>query len=87
MGISQRYCSALGFFLLISVGAWAENPHHPSPVFHAFWFEAQHGGGSEGGITDIELDGWMAGWLDRWRYAQTLVENGYQTAQGCSAGE
>ena len=61
MGISQRYCSALGFFLLISVGAWAENPHHPSPVFHAFWLEAQHGGGSEGGITDIELDGWIGG--------------------------
>ena len=61
MGISQRYCSALVGMLLMPAAVWADDAHHPSPVFHAFWLEAQQGGGSEGGITDIELEGWIGG--------------------------
>ena len=34
---------------------------HESQLFHALWFEAQHGGGSEGDKTHIEWDGWIGG--------------------------
>lgn len=34
---------------------------HESQIFHALWFEAQHGGGSEGDKPHIEWDGWIGG--------------------------
>ena len=61
MGIRQRCCSALVGMLLMPAAVWADYAHHPSPVFHAFWLEAQHGGGSENSVTDVELDGWIGG--------------------------
>lgn len=34
---------------------------HGGATYHAFWLEAQHGGGSEGDKSHVEWDGWVGG--------------------------
>ena len=43
--------------------AHADDLHddHGAAIYHALWFEAQHGGGSEGDKSHIEWDGWVGG--------------------------
>src|SRR5690606_20778471 len=46
-------------------------------IFHAFWLEAQYGGGSEGGILHLDLDGWIGGDTHKlWLKTETKQQKG-----------
>ena len=50
-------------FGLLAANLQASDLHddHGSAIYHAFWLEAQHGGGSEGDKSHVEWDGWIGG--------------------------
>lgn len=47
--------------LVLPVQADVIHAEHGAALYHAFWFEAQHGGGSEGDKSHAEWDGWIGG--------------------------
>ncbi len=53
----------IAVFGLFITNAFAEDIHdeHGGATYHAFWLEAQHGGGSEGDKSHVEWDGWIGG--------------------------
>ncbi len=53
----------IAVFGLFFTHAHAEDIHdeHGGATYHAFWLEAQHGGGSEGDKSHVEWDGWVGG--------------------------
>ncbi len=53
----------IAVFGLLITNAYAEDIHddHGGATYHAFWLEAQHGGGSEGDKIHVEWDGWIGG--------------------------
>ena len=50
-------------FGLLAANLQASDLHddHGGAIYHAFWLEAQHGGGSEGDKSHVEWDGWIGG--------------------------
>ncbi|MCC5796671.1 MAG: copper resistance protein B [Methylophaga sp.] len=68
-----------GCLILLSKTVAADtDPHHKGQqIFHAFWLEAQYGGGSQGGIAHLDLDGWIGGDTHKlWLKTETKQKKG-----------
>lgn len=69
---------ALSSALWLNTTVADADPHHKGQqIFHAFWLEAQYGGGNEGGIAHLDLDGWIGGDTHKlWLKTETKQQKG-----------